>query len=167
MDKFLEKVTNYKVDNPIDRSVEMGPKVNGKEIENMECLMTTSLQEGAVLNCGGKIPLGQEFEKRFWFEPPILSNVNQDMTIVHEESFGPILPVIKFRDFDEVIGYANDCQYGFAAMVFTNDLKKILKCKDELEFREIYINWGHGEQHPGFHNGYKLNGSGGEMANMV
>jgi lactaldehyde dehydrogenase/glycolaldehyde dehydrogenase len=84
------------------------------------------------------------------------------MTIVHEESFGPILPVLKFSSFDQVVGYANDCEYGLAAMVFTNDMNTIMKCNNELEYGEIYVNRGHGEQHQGFHNGYKLSGTGGE-----
>ncbi|MEM9327441.1 MAG: aldehyde dehydrogenase family protein, partial [Bacteroidota bacterium] len=94
--------------------------------------------------------------------PTILADVTQEMTIVHEEAFGPILPVIKFKDFDEVMTYANDSEYGLAAMVFTQDMRTIMRCNDELEFGEIYINRGHGEQHQGFHNGYKLSGAGGE-----
>ena len=92
----------------------------------------------------------------------ILTDVTQDMTIVHEESFGPILPVLKFKTYDEVIGYANDCEYGLAAMVYTNDMNRIMQLNRDLEFGEIYINRGHGELHQGFHNGYKLSGSGGE-----
>ena len=83
---------------------------------------------------GGKRPVGAEFEKGYWFEPTILTDVTQDMTIVHEESFGPILPVLKFSSFEQVIGYANDCEYGLAAMVFTNDMSTIMKCNDELDF---------------------------------
>lgn len=128
----------------------------------MEHLVEVSLKEGANLAYGGKKPQGPEFEKGFWFEPTVLTNVTQNMTIVHEESFGPILPVIKFKNFEEVMNYANDCEYGLAAMVFTQNMKTILRCNDELEFGEIYINRGHGEQHQGFHNGYKLSGSGGE-----
>ena len=120
------------------------------------------MEEGATLAYGGKRPEGSQFEKGHWFEPPILTDVKQEMTIVHEESFGPILPVIKFRAFDEVMNYANDCEYGLAAMVYTNDLSTIMRCNDELEFGEIYVNRGHGEQHQGFHNGYKLSGTGGE-----
>ena len=84
------------------------------------------------------------------------------MTIVHEESFGPILPVITFSSVDEVIGYANDADYGLAAMICTQDMKLIMRLRDELECGEIYINRGHGEQHQGFHNGYKMSGTGGE-----
>ena len=162
MEKFMKKVEALKIGDPLDEATELGPKVNGKELEHMEHLVATSVEEGATLAYGGKRPEGSQFEKGHWFEPPILTDVKQEMTIVHEESFGPILPVIKFRAFDEVMNYANDCEYGLAAMVYTNDLSTIMRCNDELEFGEIYVNRGHGEQHQGFHNGYKLSGTGGE-----
>ncbi len=162
MEKFINKVKALKVGDPMLEDTDMGPKVNGAELKAMEHLVAVSVKEGATIATGGKKPEGTAFEKGFWFEPTVLTNVTQDMTIVHEESFGPILPVLKFKTFDEVIGYANDCDYGLAAMVFTNDISTIMKCKEELEFGEIYVNRGHGEQHQGFHNGYKLSGSGGE-----
>ncbi len=162
MERFIAKTKALKVGDPMLEDTDMGPKVNASELKHMEHLVAVSLEEGATLATGGKRPEGTGFEKGYWFEPTVLTNVTQNMTIVHEESFGPILPVLKFKTFEEVIGYANDCEYGLAAMVFTNDMNTIMKCNDELEYGEIYVNRGHGEQHQGFHNGYKLSGSGGE-----
>ena len=162
MEKFMKKVKALKIGDPMDEATELGPKVNRREVNHMEHLVATSVEEGATVAYGGKKPEGSPFEKGHWFEPTILTDVRQEMPIVHEESFGPILPVIKFSSFEEVINYANDCAFGLAAMVYTNDLSTIMRCNDELEFGEIYINRGHGEQHQGFHNGYKLSGTGGE-----
>lgn len=162
MDKFMKKVRDIKVGDPFDEASDMGPKINKAELEHMKKLVEVSLNEGATLECGGNVPEGKIFEKGNWFEPTVLTNVTQEMTIVHEESFGPILPVIKFTNYDEVIGFANDCDYGLAAMVFTSNLNCAMKIQEDLEFGEIYINRGHGEQHQGFHNGYKLSGTGGE-----
>ena len=162
MDKFIGKTKALKVGDPMLDDTDMGPKVNKSELEHMEHLVSVSVKEGATIATGGKRLTEGEFSKGYWFEPTVLTGVTQNMTIVHEESFGPILPVLKFKTFEEVIGYANDCEYGLAAMVFTNDMNTIMKCNDELEYGEIYVNRGHGEQHQGFHNGYKLSGSGGE-----
>lgn len=162
MEKFIAKTKALKVGDPMLEETDMGPKVNKAELEHMEELVEVSVKEGATIATGGKRLQGAEFEKGYWYEPTVLTDVTQEMTIVHEESFGPILPVLKFNSFDEVIGFANDCDYGLAAMVFTNDMNTIMKCNDELEYGEIYVNRGHGEQHQGFHNGYKLSGSGGE-----
>ena len=162
MEKFMAKVKALKIGDPMLDDTDLGPKVNANEIKNMEALVATSIAEGATVAFGGKQPQGAEFEKGHWFEPTILTNVTQDMSIVHKESFGPILPVLKFSEFDEVIRFANDSEFGLAAMVFTNDVNKIMKCTSELEYGEVYINRGHGEQHQGFHNGLKLSGTGGE-----
>lgn len=162
MEKFMTKVKALKVGDPFDPTSDMGPKVNKAEMKNMQHLIEVSLREGATLAYGGKAPEGGEFEKGNWLLPTILTNVNQDMTIVHEESFGPILPVLKFKTFEEVVEKANDCEFGLAAMVFTNDMNKIMRCNAELDFGEIYVNRGHGELHQGFHNGYKMSGTGGE-----
>ncbi len=162
MEKFMAKVKAIKVGNPFNADSQMGPKVNKSELKHMYELVEVSVKEGATLAYGGTAPEGAEFEKGNWFMPTILTDVKQEMTIVHEESFGPILPVVKFSTYDEVIGYANDCEYGLAAMVFTNDLNRVMKLNTDLDFGEIYVNRGHGELHQGFHNGYKLSGSGGE-----
>lgn len=162
MEKFMARVKGLKVGDPMLPDTDLGPKVNQAEINRMEQLVAQSVEQGATVAFGGGKPDGQDFEKGFWFEPTILTNVSQKMTVVQEEIFGPILPVIKFQTYDQVIAYANDSDFGLAAMVFTNDMNKIMRLTDELEFGEIYINRGHGEQHQGFHNGLKLSGSGGE-----
>lgn len=162
MSIFIDKVKALKVGDPMDESTDLGPKINLKEVTAMETLVATSLKEGATLAVGGSRLTKGFYEKGFWFEPTVLTNVTQDMTIVHEESFGPILPVIKFSSLEQVIEYANDSDYGLAAMVCTQNMQTILRLVEELEAGEVYINRGHGEQHQGFHNGYKLSGTGGE-----
>ncbi|MFT2111708.1 aldehyde dehydrogenase [Marinomonas sp. 2405UD68-3] len=159
---FIDKVKSLKVGDPMLDETDLGPKINQKEIEAMERLVSISVAEGAHIATGGARLTEGQYGKGYWFEPTVLTNVSQDMTIVHEESFGPILPVITFTTLDEVIGYANDSEYGLAAMVCTKDMQTILRLVDELEAGEVYINRGHGEQHQGFHNGYKLSGTGGE-----
>lgn len=162
MDKFLEKVKELKLDDPTNLETDIGPLTTKACVAHMEKMVAETVASGGQILTGGNKPSGGQFEKGYWFEPTIIENCTQDMNIVHEETFGPVLPVIKFKNFDEVIGYANDSEFGLAAMVFTNDMNKIMRLNDELEFGEIYINRGHGEQHQGFHNGLKLSGTGGE-----
>lgn len=159
---FMEKVKALKVGHPMDPTSDMGPKVNKRELDHMEELVAQAIEEGATLMFGGKRITGGEFDKGYWFEPTILTDVTQEMTIVHEEAFGPILPVVKFKTFEEVIGYANDSRYGLATMICTQNMQYVYRLTHELECGEIYVNRGHGEQHQGFHNGYKLSGTGGE-----
>jgi lactaldehyde dehydrogenase / glycolaldehyde dehydrogenase len=160
--RFMEKVRALKVGDPMDDATDIGPKMNQAGVAELERLVADSVQRGAKILHGGKRPEGKAFEKGHWYLPTVLSEVTQDMPIVHEELFGPVLPVIRFSTFEQAIDFANDCEYGLAAMVFTQDMNKIMRLHQELEFGEIYVNRGHGEQHQGFHNGLKKSGSGGE-----
>ena len=162
MEKFMAEVKKLKVGDPMNETTDIGPKMNQAGVDHLFDLIDDSVKNGATLFHGGKKPVGEQFEKGYWFEPTILTNVTQDMRIVQEEIFGPVLPVLKFSSYDEVMEYANDCEFGLAAMVFTKDMKRIMNLHQDLEFGEIYINRGHGEQHQGFHNGLKLSGTGGE-----
>lgn len=162
MERFMKRVGELKLGNPMEASTDIGPKMNQAGVEHLEALVAESVAAGATVLSGGKRPAGAAFQKGFWYEPTILAGIKQDMRIVHEELFGPVLPIIKFKTFDEAIQYANDSAFGLAAMIFTNDMNKIMRLSDELEFGEIYVNRGHGEQHQGFHNGLKLSGTGGE-----
>lgn len=162
MKKFKKAVKKLKMGDPNEETTDIGPKTNLAGIEHLEKLIADSVKRGAKVTMGGKRPKGKLYEKGFWFEPTIIEEVTQKMPIVHEEIFGPVLPVIKFKTFDQAIKYANDSEFGLAAMVFTKDMNKIMRLNQALEFGEIYINRGHGEQHQGFHNGLKLSGTGGE-----
>lgn len=162
MTKFLPKVNAIKVGNPADPSSEMGPKVNAAEIKNITHIMNESIAQGAELLAGGKPAKVEGFEDGFWFEPTVLGNVKQSNIAVHEETFGPILPVIKIASIDEAIANTNDCEYGLSAYLYTKNLNYIYQAIDEMEVGEVYVNRGIGEQHQGFHNGWKLSGMGGE-----
>ncbi|WP_066965721.1 aldehyde dehydrogenase [Microbulbifer sp. Q7] len=162
MDKFLPKVKALKVGNPLDESSQMGPKVNAREIEHIHELVQKSIAQGAELATGGKPAQVAGFEGGNWYEPTVLTNVQQDNILVHEETFGPILPVVKISSIDEVIAYTNDSEYGLSAYLFTENLRYIHQSIAEMEVGEVYVNRGIGEQHQGFHNGWKLSGIGGE-----
>lgn len=162
MEKFLNITAALKIGDPMDADTDIGPKVNSSELTHLENLVIQAIDEGASVLLGGKKPDGPRFEKGYWYEPTILTDVRQEMNIVHEESFGPVLPVLKVSDFEQAMAYANDCDYGLSAYFWSKDLKRIMRLRDELEFGEIYVNRSLGEQHQGFHNGYKRSGTGGE-----
>lgn len=162
MDKLLTKVKGIKVGDPMLPETDMGPKVNSKEIEHIDALVKKGIEQGATLLTGGKPATVVGFEGGHWYEPTVLGDVAQDNILVHEETFGPILPVVKFTTIEEAITYSNDSEYGLSTYLFTQNLSYIHKYIDEVESGEVYVNRGIGEQHQGFHNGWKLSGAGGE-----
>ena len=96
-----------------------------------------------------------EFDKGFFYQPTLLTNCRQDMQIIQEEVFGPVLPVIKFSTLEEAIALANDNQYGLTSSVFSEDFNKVMHVSNELQYGETYINREHFEAIQGFHAGWK------------
>lgn len=162
MAKFLPQVKGLKVGDPMDPATQMGPKCNQREIANIDHIVQESIKQGATVATGGKTASVTGFEGGCWYEPTVLVDVKQDNIVVHEETFGPILPIVKVSSMQQAIEYCNDSIYGLSAYVFTQSFTNINKAINDLEVGEVYINRGMGEQHQGFHNGWKQSGFGGE-----
>ena len=147
---------------PMREDVQMGPKANEPELSKVEAMVRGAVEGGASVALGGRRPEGEEFEKGYWFEPTVLTGVTNDMEIVQQEVFGPVLPVQPFEDFEEAVGLANDSRYGLCSYVFNSDLHKAMRAIDDIDFGEVYVNKIGPEQLQGFHTGYRLSGMGGE-----
>ena len=155
---LLEKFKAVKVGDPFSADdIDMGPLVEKRALESVEEKVARAVSQGAKVLCGGH----RVGAKGYFYAATLLDNCRQDMDIVHEETFGPVLPIIEWEDIDEVLAWANDCEYGLASSVFTNDINTATRCVRELEFGETYINRFHFEAIQGFHAGVKKSGIGG------
>ena len=162
LDRFVEIASGLRLGDPMDRGTDLGPKVNQVELEKIERMVDQARDEGAQIVLGGRRPEGDRFQKGYWYEPTVLTNVRNDMEIMQKEIFGPILPVMPFNDFEEAIRLANDTRYGLSAYLFTSDLRRAMRAVQAVRFGEIYINKIGPEQLQGFHTGYGLSGMGGD-----
>jgi lactaldehyde dehydrogenase/glycolaldehyde dehydrogenase len=162
LELFLEEVRKYKMGNPLDTDITIGPKVNRDELEKCERYVNEARDAGAKILIGGKRPDHGGFQAGYWYEPTVLVGVRQNMRIMQEEVFGPILPIFEFSDFDEGLALANDSQYGLAAYLFTNDMNRVMRAVRDLDCGELYINRGPGESIHGYHSGWKASGIGGD-----
>ncbi|WP_026016979.1 aldehyde dehydrogenase [Catenovulum agarivorans] len=162
MAKFLPQVKGLKVGDPMDRESQMGPKCNQREIDNIDHIVKESVKQGATIATGGQVAKVAGFAGGCWYEPTVLVDVEQSNIAVHEETFGPVLPVVKFKDAEQAIEFCNDSIYGLSAYVYTKNFFDINKFINDLDVGEVYVNRGMGEQHQGFHNGWKQSGFGGE-----
>ncbi|MBS1049370.1 aldehyde dehydrogenase [Gluconobacter japonicus] len=160
--KVRQKIADLKVGLPTDPETDMGPKVSEDELKKVHEMVEKAVRQGAKLETGGKRLTGGVYDKGHFYAPTLLTNVSQDMDIVHNEVFGPVMSLIKVKDFDQALAWANDCRYGLSAYLFTKDLGRILRMTRELEFGEVYVNRPGGEAPQGFHHGYKESGLGGE-----
>ena len=157
-DIIVRKMEAVKVGDPCkDDNVDMGPLVEKRALESVEAKVANAIKQGAKLLCGGK----RVGEKGYFYAATVLDDVKQDFDIVHEETFGPVLPLVEFDDIDQVIAWANDVEYGLASSVFTKSIDIAAKVSRELQFGEVYINREHFEAMQGFHAGKKKSGIGG------
>ncbi|SEL01884.1 lactaldehyde dehydrogenase [Kosakonia sacchari] len=137
--------------------IAMGPLINAAALERVEQKVARAVAEGARVVLGGKAPEG----KGYFYPPTLLLDVRQEMAIMHEETFGPVLPVVAFDTLDDALAMANDSDYGLTSSVYTKDLNAAMKAVRGLKFGETYINRENFEAMQGFHAGWRKSGIGG------
>ncbi|HDD72585.1 MAG TPA: aldehyde dehydrogenase family protein [Candidatus Aenigmarchaeota archaeon] len=131
--KVLAEVKNWKVGDPRKKSTRIGPLINEKAADKVEELVRDAVSKGARLLTGGK-------RRGLYFEPTVLDRVKANMRIAWEETFGPVVTIIRFRTFDEAIKISNQSGYGLDASVFTRDIDKAVKAANLLECGSVTIN---------------------------
>ena len=135
-EKFVVAVKALKVGNGLDEGTQIGPLINEKAVLKAQKLIDDACAKGASIACGGKKhELGYSF-----FEPTVLTNVDQSMEIVSEEIFGPVAPLISFETEEEVIAQANDTIFGLAAYIYTENISRIFKVSEQLEYGMVGMN---------------------------
>ncbi len=147
-----------------NKNPDMGPLVSRAAQQRMVGLVENAIAQGATLQTGGRIPEG--FDKGYWFEPTVLSEVTPNMRIYTEEIFGPIAGFVKFQSEQKVIDMANDTEYGLASYLFTNDHKRVERFSRDLQFGEVQIN---GVKYAIYlpHGGIKNSGIGHDCSHLA
>ena len=136
--KLADAVGQLHVGNGVDAGVTTGPMIDEKAVEKVEEHIADAVAKGASIKMGGKRhSLGHSF-----FEPTIITNVTQDMAVAKEETFGPLAPLFKFETEDEVIGYANDTEFGLASYFYSRDIGRIFRVSEALEYGMVGVNTG-------------------------
>lgn len=136
---FVEKVKELKVGNSLDPSVQVGPLVSSDGLAKVEEHVNDAVSKGAHILCGGQRIEG-ELSDGLFYEPTILGNVNSDMLITKEETFGPVAPIISFDTEEEVIQLANSTDYGLASYFYTQNISRSVRVAEALEFGIIGMN---------------------------
>ncbi|WP_110810616.1 aldehyde dehydrogenase [Cronobacter sakazakii] len=137
--------------------IAMGPLINAAALARVKEKVACAVSEGATVALGGKAVEG----KGYFYPPTLLVDVRQEMSIMHEETFGPVLPVVTFDTLEEAIAMANDSEYGLTSSIYTQSLATAMKAIKGLKFGETYINRENFEAMQGFHAGWRKSGIGG------
>lgn len=141
-DAFVERlaaaVSTLKVGNGLDAGVSQGPLVSEAAAEKVMAHIREAVALGARVVCGGgRHALGGAF-----FQPTVLADATPEMRVCREETFGPVAPVIRFRDEAEAIRLANASEYGLAAYFYANDMARVWRVSEALEYGMVGVNAG-------------------------
>lgn len=136
--KLSAVVGKLKVGEGIKEGVTTGPLINAAAVEKVQSHLIDAIAKGASVLAGGKVhDLGGNF-----FEPTVLTNVDKSMRVAREETFGPLAPLFKFSDVDDVIKQANDTEFGLAAYFYGRDISLVWKVAEALEYGMVGVNTG-------------------------
>ena len=133
VNKIITKARRWKVGDPRNEKTDMGPLINPRAVEKVDGLVKDAVEKGAKLLLGGK-------KRKNFYWPTVLDHVPLDARIAWEETFGPVIPIIRVGNEREALKIANKSNYGLDAAVFTKDINKATKLALELEDGEITIN---------------------------
>ena len=135
---FVEKTKKLKIGDGMDPTVQLGPLTTKKRLNEIEDLVETTKKEGAKVLLGGKRPQG--FNKGYFYEPTIFDNVKDDYTIMKVEPFGPLVPMLSFKEFDEVIERANNHELGLSSYICTNSMERAHRASELMETGTVAVN---------------------------
>ena len=141
-DAFAEKmataVGNMKVGDGFESGTVAGPLITEAAVEKVEAHIADAIAKGATVTTGGhRHALGGTF-----FEPTILTGVTRDMIVTNDETFGPVAPLFRFTDEDDVIEQANDTIFGLASYFYANNLSRVWRVAEALEYGMVGVNTG-------------------------
>ena len=161
-DAVVEAIKAVKVGLPYDDGVQMGPLISGIQRERVSGFVDRAKAQGAKILTGGGVP--KEFSKGYFYEPTVITNVQQDWEIVQNEVFGPVVTVQEFSDEAQAVQMGNDVLYGLAASVFTRDIGRAMRISGDLEFGTVWINDHLPLTSETPHGGFKQSGFGKDLS---
>jgi betaine-aldehyde dehydrogenase len=163
VDELVARADQIRLGGPFDESAESGPLISAAHREKVEAYVAAGLAEGATLRCGGRRPDEPELADGFYYRPTILDDCRAGMSVVSDESFGPVLTVETFRDEDDAVRTANDSIYGLAGAVWTSDAGRAERVTSRLRMGTVWINDYHPYVPQAEWGGYKQSGIGREL----
>jgi alpha-ketoglutaric semialdehyde dehydrogenase len=140
VEKIVERAKSFRLGPGDDPETDIGPSVDESQFNTVLKYIGIGREDGAELLCGGRRAEGDVLDRGFFVEPTVFDRVTTDMRIAQEEIFGPVLAVLRVKDFEEAMSVANDSEYGLSSSVFTSDTNMVYRFVDEIETGMTHIN---------------------------
>jgi betaine-aldehyde dehydrogenase len=162
---FIERIAAYvrglRLGPGIEPETDIGPMVGDIYRAKVEAQVAEAQAEGARVVAGGRRP--PRFARGYFYEPTVLVGVNHAMRIMREETFGPTLPIMSFRTFDEAVQLANDSPFGLGANLYTHDARYVKQFYEEVQAGTLWVNDPLTDNDAGPFGGMKMSGMGREL----
>jgi aldehyde dehydrogenase (NAD+) len=137
---LIEAASTLRLGPGLKKTTDVGPLINEDQMNKVLAYIKIGIDEGATLALGGKHRTGGAFDKGYFIEPTIFTDVTPKMRIAQEEIFGPVVSIIKVSDHREAIAVANDVQYGLSASIYTTDVRGSALAERDLDVGVVYVN---------------------------
>ena len=162
---FVERIADYarrlRLGPGMDPTTDVGPMVGATYRAKVEAQVAEAVAQGARILTGGQRP--PDRPRGYFYEPTVLTGVNHSMRIMREETFGPTIPIMTYRAFDEAISLANDSPFGLGANLYTNDARKVKQFYEEVQAGTLWVNDPLTDNDAGPFGGMKMSGMGREL----
>ncbi|MGV3552157.1 NAD-dependent succinate-semialdehyde dehydrogenase [Rhizobium sp.] len=158
VEKFTARVKTLSVGDGFEPDAAIGPLIDTRALAKIEAHIADALAKGGAIRCGG----ARIGENGTFFAPTVLSGIRGSMQLAQEETFGPLAPIIRFDDPDQVVREANDTIYGLAAYFYASNLKRVWRVAEALEYGMVGINTGRMSSEAAPFGGMKQSGIGRE-----
>jgi acyl-CoA reductase-like NAD-dependent aldehyde dehydrogenase len=158
--RVIEETAKIRIGNGLEK-VDMGPMASSSQRERYERIIARARAQGGSVRIGGGRPAG--LSKGYFVDATVITDVQRDHDIVNDETFGPVLPIVKVRSFDEAIGLANRSRYALGSTVYTLDLQESLRAVREIEAGMVWVNAPLLDNDAGPFGGRKQSGMGRQL----
>ncbi len=160
-EELADFVGKLRLGNGLDENVDIGPMIRDEFRVKVEEQLSEAASQGAKVLVGGQRP--PQMLRGFFLAPAVVTGVDHSMRLMREETFGPVIPIMPYKDFDEAIALANDCQYGLGASLMSHDAKLVKRFFEEVKAGTIWINDPLTDNFAGPFGGMKMSGLGREL----
>jgi alpha-ketoglutaric semialdehyde dehydrogenase len=140
VERIVERAKKFKLGDGSNPASDIGPSVDEKQFNTVLKYIDIGREDGAELLTGGRRATGGGLDNGYFVEPTVFDRVTPDMRIAREEIFGPVLSVLRVKDFDEAMIVANDSDYGLSSSIFSNDANDIFRFVKDIESGMTHVN---------------------------
>ncbi len=138
VEAFTQRMSSLVLGNGMDAATHVGPLITRAQQDNVASLVDEAVASGATVVCGGR----RASDESFGYHPTVLTDVGFDAAILKDEVFGPVAPIVRFRDADDIVTHCNSVEHGLVSYVFTRDVAKGLRFAEALETGMVGLNRG-------------------------